>query len=118
MFITTCSLLQVIKMKNKFGMIDMLVSVGAVDILQELSRGKPKQFTDFTNMINQRTKNKFSPTTISMRLKELTSLGAIKPTIVNPQKGRRKIAYMITPKGKKMLEICFEFEKKLEEVCE
>ena len=98
-----------------FRWLNMLISEGAPDILEMLADGKPRQFTNIYSLTNPRTGRKYSPNTISARLKELSSIHAVKQVIVAKERGNR-IAYSITEQGKKALSISKRFEGELESV--
>ncbi len=96
-----------------FRILNMLLAEGSANILEELASGKPKQFGDVYGLINPRTGKKFSPNTISTRLKELEKMGAIKKEMV-AGKTRTSIGYVITDSGKKALVISKKYEKELD----
>lgn len=98
-----------------FRFLNMLLSEGAPDILEMLADGKPRQFTTIYSLTNPRTNRKYSPNTISSRLKELAKLGAVKQVIAQTNKGTR-IAYALTDKGRKALSISKKFESELESI--
>lgn len=99
-----------------FMLVNMILAEGSPNILQELNKGRGKQFKDFIKLVNPRTNNFFSPNTITRRVKELTSIGAMKETIIKGDKGKSVIGYVITQKGKQALQISEKYEKVLQAV--
>lgn len=85
---------------------------GTVHILQETKKRKSARFMDLEGLTNPRTKRKYSPNTLSSRLKELEKHGLIRETIVKSDKGRI-ISYIITEKGDRFLGIVNDAENLL-----
>jgi len=104
-----------IMVQTELKLLDMLLSEGSLDILAFLKDKKTGQFTDLLKLKNKRTNRGFSPTTISARLDELETIGAITTTAVKTKR-RRVLGYQITEKGLKILDTAFEFEGKLKEI--
>jgi DNA-binding HxlR family transcriptional regulator len=102
--------------RAKFELINMIISEGAVEILESASDGGPKQFKDFRGLVNPRTGNKFSPKTILERTKELVKLGALKKVIIRTKRGRDVVGYQISGSGIKALELAKEFERRLGDI--
>jgi len=101
---------------DKSNPINMIISEGAVEILECAKDNKPKHFNEFRQLINPRTKKKFSPKTIVDRTKELVKLGALKRVITKTKNGREVVGYQITAKGLKVLELSVKFEQKLKTI--
>lgn len=85
---------------------------GTIHILEEMKKRKSTRFKDLEDLTNPRTKKKYSPNTLSKRLKELEKYGLIKETIVKSEKGRI-ISYIVTDKGLQFLEIVNQAENLL-----
>lgn len=98
---------------SRFNLINMIISEGAVEILEYAKDGRPKHFNEFRKLVNPRTGRKFSPKTILDRTKELVRLGALKKVIVKTKLGRDVVGYQITPKGLKALDMAVKFEQRL-----
>jgi len=99
---------------ERFERINLLLSEGALEILERLAEVGIGRFTDFRQLKNGRTGKIFSGNTISTRLKELISAGAVANEVVAEQGQRRLVGYRLTESGKKALVISLEYEKKLE----
>lgn len=91
----------------------MILQEGTLDMLESMKDGKPKYFKQFRSLINTRTGNKYSASTISGRLKQLMEIGAVERTIVKTETGREVAGYRITSVGKNALEISYEYENRL-----
>jgi|SRR3989338_3756449 len=76
---------------------------GTMQILEEMKKLRSVRFKDLENLTNPRTKRKYSPNTLSNRLKELEKYGLAKETIVKSDKGRI-ISYIITDNGIQFLD--------------
>jgi len=96
-------------------MANMIISEGALEILQCLQKQGKGSFNDLRNLKNIRTGKTFSPNTISSRLKELRNYEAITATIVDSS-GRNKIVYELTDSGKKALQLADKFEGELKQI--
>lgn len=92
----------------------MILSEGTLDLLEFMKDEKPKYFKQFRELRNERTNRKYSPSTISSRLKELITLGAVERAITKTETGREVAGYEITKKGIEALELSYEYENKLE----
>lgn len=73
-------------------------------ILQELREGF-KTFSELDEIVPISTPN------FDKRLQELLNLGLIKETLITTEKGRGKKVYVITPTGKRILELLEEIER-------
>ena len=93
----------------------MIISEGALEILQCLQLQGTASFNDLRNLKNIRTGKTFSPNTVSLRLKELRNYEAITATIVDSS-GRNKIVYELTENGKKALQLADKFEGELKQI--
>jgi len=93
----------------------MIISEGALEILQHLQRQGKASFKELRNLKNIRTGKTFSPNTVSSRLKELRAYEAITATIVDSN-GRNKIVYELTENGKKALQLADKFEGELKQI--
>ena len=91
----------------------MLLSEGALEILEYISESSIARFVHFKELTNSRTGKVFSANTLSARLKELTAAGAIENIVVASPKQRKLVGYRLTPAGKKALELAREYEEKL-----
>ena len=100
--------------KEKFNLLNMILSEGSLEILEAAKDVKSKHFADFRALVNSRTGKIFSPNTISTRLKELVEVGALERIITKTQRDREVVGYRITPEGLKALEISYRYEEKLE----
>lgn len=100
--------------KEKFNLLNMILSEGSLEILEAAKDGESKHFTDFRALVNSRTGKIFSPNTISTRLKELVEIGALERIITKTQRDREVVGYRITPEGLKALEISYWYEEKLQ----
>lgn len=91
----------------------LILSEATLQILE--SCREPKQFNDLRTILNPRTGKNFSQNTLSTRLKNLIKIGALK-NIMLEKGGRRVVAYKITRKGHKILELCRSFEEDIKRV--
>lgn len=98
---------------GRFGLIDLLISEGALEILEFLKEARTAHFNDFRIIKNGRTSKIFSANTISNKLKELEKIGAIERVVSTSPKGRNVVAYRITSYGEKALEIAYRLETEL-----
>lgn len=96
-----------------FRRINLILSEGALEILEISKDRKPKHFGDFRELRNSRTGKCFSPSTISARLKELVEIGALERMITKTEGGRDVVGYKMTPAGLMALNISYEYEEKL-----
>ncbi len=94
----------------------MILSEGALDLLESMKDEKPRYFKQFRELRNERTGRRYSPSTISSRLKELINLGALERAITKTGSGREVAGYRITRMGIKALELSYDYEDKLEGV--
>ena len=94
---------------------NMIISEGALEILQCLQKQGEASFKDLRNLKNIRTGKTFSPNTVSSRLKELRNYEAITATIIDSS-GRNKIVYELTENGKKALQLADKFEGELKQI--
>jgi len=94
----------------------MLLSEGALEIMEQIQDLKVGRFTDFKQLKNSRTGKIFSGNTISTRLKELIASGAVETEVIAEQGQRRLVGYKLTANGKKALALSIEYEKRLEKV--
>ena len=94
----------------------MLLSEGALEIMERVRELGIGRFTDFKQLKNSRTGRIFSGNTISTRLKELIASGAVETEVIAEQGQRRLVGYKLTANGKKALGLSLEYEKKLEKV--
>lgn len=97
-------------------MVNLLLSEGALELLEFLKNTESGHFNDFRSIKNTRTNKQLSANTISSRLKELVEKGAIERVVSSSKTGRNVVAYQITAKGKKALELAHTFEGKLSEL--
>ncbi|MBU4266404.1 MAG: hypothetical protein KKE96_04160 [Candidatus Altiarchaeota archaeon] len=102
--------------RKRFRWLNMILSEGALDLLESMKDEKPKYFKQFRELRNERTGRRYSPSTISSRLKELINLGAVERAITKTETGREVAGYRITKKGVKALELSYEYEDRLEGV--
>lgn len=80
----------------------MVLPKGTLEILLLADGHDPKSFNDFTKIS---LKNKhLSSATVSRRLDELVTSGAMEEVISKSKNGRKVIAYKTTEKGKKIIE--------------
>lgn len=96
-------------------MITVIISEGALEVLQFLNTREIGFFKELRKLKNMRTGTFFSTTTISNRLKELTEYGAIEKTIAVNNK-RNVVAYRISESGRKTLELADKFDDELKRV--
>lgn len=94
----------------------MIISEGALDLLESMKDGKPKYFKQFRELRNDRTGRRYSPSTISSRLKELIKISAVERVITKTKTGREVAGYKITERGIRALDLSYEYEGKLEEI--
>ncbi|MBU2639300.1 MAG: hypothetical protein KKG75_01185 [Nanoarchaeota archaeon] len=99
--------------ENNYKLMDFLSTSGGLEILKKGMDRKPKHFENFRSILNHKTNRKFSPSTISLRLKQLIKLGALKRTITETKTGREVVGYIITKKG---IQIIKFFDKSEEEL--
>ncbi len=102
-------------MAEKYEMIILIISEGAIEILHFLNQREVGYFKELRNLKNLRTGRYFSASTISTRLKELSDYGAIEKAI-STVSGRNVVAYRINEAGKKTLELADRFEGELKRV--
>ncbi|MBU0591579.1 MAG: hypothetical protein ABIJ10_02645 [Candidatus Micrarchaeota archaeon] len=102
-------------MAEELKWLNMLLAEGSLDILEYLQKNRTAQFKDLAKLKNKRTGNTFSPNTISARLDDLEEMKAIQPTSVKTSR-KRVLAYEITEKGEKILEVASSFEKTLDDI--
>ena len=100
--------------KERFKLLNMILSEGSLEILEVAKDGKSKHFTDFRELVNHRTGKIFSPNTISTRLKELVDIGALERIITKTQRDRDVVGYRITSDGLKAHEISYRYEEELQ----
>lgn len=103
-------------LSERFERINLLLSEGALEIMEKLAELGTGRFTDFRQLKNNRTGKIFSGNTISTRLKELIAAGAVENVVISSEGQRRVVGYQLTENGKKALAISIEYEKKLEHV--
>jgi len=99
----------------KYEMITLIISEGALEILQFLNERDVGYFKELRKLKNIRTQTFFSTTTISNRLKELLEYGAIGKTI-SMSSGRNVVGYKITETGKKAVVLADKFEDELRKI--
>ena len=104
--------------KRRFRWLNMILSEGVLDLLEFLGDGKPRYFKQFRELENERTGSKYSPTTISSRLKGLIKQGLVEHTLTETGTGRKVAGYRITRKGVKALKLSHEYENKLRKITE
>ena len=104
--------------KRRFRWLNMILSEGVLDLLEFLGDGKPRYFKQFRELKNERTGRKYSPTTLSSRLRELIKQGLVEHTITETGTGRKVAGYKITKKGIKALKLSNEYENKLKKITE
>ena len=90
----------------------LILSDGTIEILEYLSKREYGYFKDLRNLINYRTNKYFSSTTISVRIKELVTCGAIEKIIAS-EKGRNVVAYKLTSNGTSAYDLSINFEEEL-----
>ena len=100
---------------GNYELANMIISEGALEILQCLQKQGKASFKDLRNLKNNRTGKTFSPNTVSARLKELRKYEAITATIMDSS-GRNKIVYELTESGKKALQLADKFEGELKQI--
>ena len=86
----------------------MAITRGYMEILQ-LSNDNPRSFSDFTKIPMK--KGFLSSATVSRRLDQLISVGALREIIMRSKHGRRIIAYRTTDKGKRVIAIVVQLEE-------
>jgi DNA-binding HxlR family transcriptional regulator len=99
-------------MEEQYEMISLIIGEGALEILQFLAKREVGYFKELRNLKNMRTKRDFSPTTISMRLKELIEMGAVSKEVASIS-NRNVVAYKITDGGRTCLILADKFENEL-----
>lgn len=92
-------------------MVMRVTSRGFLEILQMADGGESKAFTDFTKIFIK--KRRLSSATVSKRLNDLLSAGAIDMMVSESKLGRRTITYRTTEKGRKLIKLGKEFEEAL-----
>lgn len=75
----------------------------ALDILEELQK-KPMRFSEFKKLC-------LSQKTLTIRLHELEEVSTIQTIVEKPRKQKVKVFYSLTPKGKQIIELAFQFTK-------
>ncbi|MFH1306280.1 MAG: hypothetical protein ABIH83_01325 [Candidatus Micrarchaeota archaeon] len=103
-------------MGREFKLINMLLAEGALEILECIEELEVARFGDFKRLRNGRTGKVFSANTLSSRLKELASSGAIDNTVIESRKQRKVVGYKITANGKKALRLAIKYENELEKI--
>ncbi len=89
----------------------MVIIKGYLEILQLANGNVPKSFNDFTTIsINGK---RLSSATVSKRLDQLISVGALKEVINRSHTGRRIIAYRTTESGKRVIALAAELKTML-----
>jgi DNA-binding MarR family transcriptional regulator len=89
----------------------MLIKRGMIEILQMADGGGTKHFVDFTKILIK--KRRLSSSTVSKRLGELLTAGAISEVIARSDSGRRIIAYTTTDKGRNVVANAEQLEEAL-----
>jgi len=98
--------------KKELKLLKMLLAEGSLDILEYLKKKGACQFKDIAALKNKRTGKRFSPNTVSARLYDLEEMGALHAGSVKTER-RRVLGYEITDKGRKILEMAYDFEERL-----
>lgn len=100
--------------EKNYRLMDFILANGTLEILKKTIDKKPKHFEDFRGLVNYKTNKKFSPSTISLRLKQLIKLGTLKRTITETRTGREVVGYVISEKGIKIIKFFDKCEGELE----
>lgn len=95
-----------------------IMNNGTIEMLKASADKKPKRFEDFRELINPKTNKRFSPSTISFKLKELTELGMLKRVLTKTRTGRIVVGYVITQKGIDVLGLFESYNAKLRSIFE
>lgn len=95
-----------------------IMNNGTIEMLKASADKKPKRFEDFRDLINSKTNKRFSPSTISFKLKELTELGMLKRILTKTRTGRVVVGYVITGKGIEVVGLFESHNAKLRSILE
>lgn len=91
---------------------------GTITMLKASADKKPKRFEDFRELVNLRANKRFSPSTVSIKLKELAELGMLKRVLTKTRTGRIVVGYVITQKGIEVLGLFESYNAKLKSIFE
>lgn len=94
----------------------LIMNNGTIEMLKASSDKKPKRFEDFRELVNSKTNKRFSPSTVSIKLKELTALGLLKRVLTKTKTGRVVVGYVITQKGIEVLGLFESYNAKLRSI--
>lgn len=91
------------KVNPKWKYLQEIAKPYALDILEELQK-KPMRFSELKKLC-------LSQKTLTIRLHELEEVNVIQTIIEKPKKQKIKVFYSLTQKGKRTIELAYQFTK-------